>query len=247
MLALIWSVGEKRISRVSSPDHTSNRPNGKQCYYCDGISCFNKLNCLGNEDYCITTKSKNDIFCTLCSKHAPESKSICASVQIYYICLGCLSPIIYDSTLLLALETQMGLPTIVKGCASKFMCDAAPQANQDLMDVSCCQGDLCNTEDDLNNENLATTEVNLWDSEENLSTTEVNLWDSKENLDTKEDNLSYNDKKLKEDNLNDHKEKLHTSERNHLKSERNVRNGAQSITQNLLFLSWPFMSYIIYH
>ncbi|KAA0719756.1 hypothetical protein E1301_Tti022784 [Triplophysa tibetana] len=34
---------------------TSTRPNGKQCYYCDGTSCLNKLDCLGIEDRCITT------------------------------------------------------------------------------------------------------------------------------------------------------------------------------------------------
>ncbi|KAA0719752.1 hypothetical protein E1301_Tti023280 [Triplophysa tibetana] len=38
------------------PDYTSDRPNGKQCYSCDGISCFNKLDCLGTEDHCITAR-----------------------------------------------------------------------------------------------------------------------------------------------------------------------------------------------
>nr|XP_055035414.1 urokinase plasminogen activator surface receptor-like [Misgurnus anguillicaudatus] len=38
------------------PDYNSNRPNGKQCYYCDGKSCLKKLNCLGTEDFCITAK-----------------------------------------------------------------------------------------------------------------------------------------------------------------------------------------------
>nr|XP_055035573.1 urokinase plasminogen activator surface receptor-like [Misgurnus anguillicaudatus] len=33
--------------------HSSNSPNGKQCYYCDEKSCFNKLNCLGDEDNCV--------------------------------------------------------------------------------------------------------------------------------------------------------------------------------------------------
>lgn len=83
--AFIWSVADENIRCVSSTDHTSNGPNGKQCYYCDeNQNCLNKLNCLENEDYCITTKGKDletekkqidDCFhiynskCTICSKH----------------------------------------------------------------------------------------------------------------------------------------------------------------------------------
>nr|XP_055035403.1 urokinase plasminogen activator surface receptor-like [Misgurnus anguillicaudatus] len=42
------------------PDSSSNRPNGKQCYYCDGKSCSNRLNCLGDEDYCVTATLKSE-------------------------------------------------------------------------------------------------------------------------------------------------------------------------------------------
>ncbi|XP_065099898.1 urokinase plasminogen activator surface receptor-like isoform X2 [Paramisgurnus dabryanus] len=42
-----------RCNNNDAPDYGSNSPNGKQCYFCDGKSCFNKLNCLGDEDYCL--------------------------------------------------------------------------------------------------------------------------------------------------------------------------------------------------
>ncbi|XP_065100321.1 urokinase plasminogen activator surface receptor-like [Paramisgurnus dabryanus] len=99
------------------PDYNSYSPNGKQCYYCDDTSCFNKLNCLGSEDSCITAK-------------------VTASQTL-------------------------------KGCITKTICDSASQASQGFKDFSCCQGNLCN--------------------------------------------------------------------------------GAKSITQNLLFLLWPFFFYILIH
>nr|XP_055062605.1 urokinase plasminogen activator surface receptor-like [Misgurnus anguillicaudatus] len=78
-----------------APDYGSNSPNGKQCYYCDGQSCFNKLNCLGDEDYCVTA-------------------------------------------------TQTAESMTLKGCASRSICDAATQGNEDYMSFTCCQGNLCN-------------------------------------------------------------------------------------------------------
>ncbi|XP_056587845.1 urokinase plasminogen activator surface receptor-like [Triplophysa dalaica] len=180
------------------PDYTSDRPNGKQCYSCDGTSCFNKLNCLGTEDHCIT-----------------------------------------------AIETSWGQSTTIKGCASKLMCEA----DQHLMHVSCCQGNLCNTEENLHDseENLDIKEDNLWDSEENHDTKEVHLWDNGEKL-SKKENLSDHEVQLGNgENQSDHKEQAYNSEINHRYSERNLRNSAKSITQTLLFLFGPFLSYIIYH
>ncbi|KAA0719762.1 hypothetical protein E1301_Tti019154 [Triplophysa tibetana] len=194
------------------PDYTSDRPNGKQCYSCDGISCFNKLDCLGTEDHCIT-----------------------------------------------AIKTVWGQSTTVKGCASKLMCEAG----RDLKHVSCCQGNLCNTEENLHDseENLDIKEDNLWDNEENLHPEGDNLWDNVEYHDTKEfhpwdngkklskkENLSDHEAQLgKEENLSDHEVQPYNSERNHRYRERNLRNSAKSITQNLLFLFGTFLSYIIYH
>ncbi|XP_065099907.1 uncharacterized protein [Paramisgurnus dabryanus] len=105
---------------INVPDYISNSGNGKKCYFCDGKSCWNTLNCLGNEDYCI--KATTNI---------------------------------------------TSLPTTVKGCTTKSICDDVSQAPSGFMGLSCCQGDLCN--------------------------------------------------------------------------------GAKSITQNLLFLSWPLFFYILIH
>ncbi|XP_073668668.1 urokinase plasminogen activator surface receptor-like [Paramisgurnus dabryanus] len=58
------------------PDSSSNSPNGKQCYYCnDDTSCFNKLNCLGDEDRCLTeTVTVGSVSVTV---KGCVSKSIC--------------------------------------------------------------------------------------------------------------------------------------------------------------------------
>ncbi|XP_073727610.1 phospholipase A2 inhibitor and Ly6/PLAUR domain-containing protein-like isoform X1 [Misgurnus anguillicaudatus] len=82
---------------INVPDYISNSANGKQCYFCDGKSCLNTLNCLGNEDYCIT-----------------------------------------------ATTNIASLPTTVKGCTTKSLCDDVSQAPPGFMGLSCCQGDLCN-------------------------------------------------------------------------------------------------------
>ncbi|XP_056587460.1 urokinase plasminogen activator surface receptor-like [Triplophysa dalaica] len=80
------------------PDSNTIIPNGKQCYYCDGNNCSNKLKCLGTEDYCIKAKAN------------------------------------FDS-----------LPATVKGCVSKSVCDITSLVPEGYVDVSCCQGDLCNS------------------------------------------------------------------------------------------------------
>ncbi|KAA0719765.1 hypothetical protein E1301_Tti019151 [Triplophysa tibetana] len=79
-------------------DSNSKNPNGKQCYYCNKDSCFNKVNCAGSEDHCIKAKANSE-----------------------------------------------SISMTIKGCASKSMCDALSQGFQEYADVSCCEGNLCNS------------------------------------------------------------------------------------------------------
>ncbi|XP_039675590.1 urokinase plasminogen activator surface receptor-like [Perca fluviatilis] len=39
------------------PPEPQYKPNGKQCYWCNGRTCTNTLNCEGNEDYCISVNT----------------------------------------------------------------------------------------------------------------------------------------------------------------------------------------------
>ncbi|XP_065099900.1 phospholipase A2 inhibitor gamma subunit B-like [Paramisgurnus dabryanus] len=57
-----------------APDSSANSPNGKQCYSCDGLSCTNKLKCIGNEDYCIKA--------TVPAESGPQTLKGCASKSV---------------------------------------------------------------------------------------------------------------------------------------------------------------------
>ncbi|XP_056586597.1 lymphocyte antigen 6B-like [Triplophysa dalaica] len=60
-------------------DTSSNTPNGKQCYYCENDSCFNKLNCLGSEDHCIEVKANSES--TSETLKGCASKTLCDAVS----------------------------------------------------------------------------------------------------------------------------------------------------------------------
>ncbi|XP_048035718.1 urokinase plasminogen activator surface receptor-like isoform X2 [Megalobrama amblycephala] len=83
-----------------APDPSSNIPNGKKCYYCDGQdgqNCTNTVSCSGTEDHCIHL-----------------------------------------------IETFGGRSTVSKGCVSKAMCDTTAPGPHRVLNVTCCEGNLCN-------------------------------------------------------------------------------------------------------
>ncbi|XP_073727616.1 urokinase plasminogen activator surface receptor-like [Misgurnus anguillicaudatus] len=68
-------------------DYSSTTPNGKQCYYCNGITCSNKLNCSGTEDYCIKAQVTSVTALKGCA-----SKSMCnvtTQVTQGYVGISC--------------------------------------------------------------------------------------------------------------------------------------------------------------
>ncbi|XP_070822419.1 ly6/PLAUR domain-containing protein 3-like [Chaetodon trifascialis] len=81
-----------------APEPSTSNPNGKMCYYCDGKDCSGTVNCLGNEDHCISVNVISD-----------------------------------------------GEEKIFKGCASKLLCADPQDRSVTQEEISCCQGDFCNS------------------------------------------------------------------------------------------------------
>ncbi|XP_065100320.1 uncharacterized protein [Paramisgurnus dabryanus] len=90
-----------------APDSSSNSLNGKQCYSCDGLSCFNILNCLGNEDYCI--------------KATVPGGSASQTVK------GCASKSICDAT------SQANAGYMSFSCCKGNLCNGAKSVTQNLL------------------------------------------------------------------------------------------------------------------
>nr|XP_055035399.1 urokinase plasminogen activator surface receptor-like [Misgurnus anguillicaudatus] len=90
-----------------APDYSCNKPNGKQCYYCNDTSCSNKLDCLGNEDYCI--------------KATPTNTSVSQTVK------GCASKSVCDAKAQLTLDYTSFL------CCERNLCNTAKSVTQNLL------------------------------------------------------------------------------------------------------------------
>ncbi|XP_065099894.1 phospholipase A2 inhibitor and Ly6/PLAUR domain-containing protein-like [Paramisgurnus dabryanus] len=92
------------------PVYSSNTPNGKQCYYCDDpTSCLNKLNCSGEDDYCVTVTATNG--------------SLTETVK------GCASKSYCDAVPAL-LEPQMHFKM---SCCQGNLCNGAKSVTQNLL------------------------------------------------------------------------------------------------------------------
>uniref|UniRef100_A0A672HY60 UPAR/Ly6 domain-containing protein n=1 Tax=Salarias fasciatus TaxID=181472 RepID=A0A672HY60_SALFA len=59
-------------------NHPPN-PNGKKCFYCNGIHCTGTLNCLGDEDYCNLINNSGGMKVTL---KGCASQDVCSASNI---------------------------------------------------------------------------------------------------------------------------------------------------------------------
>ncbi|KAF4098895.1 urokinase plasminogen activator surface receptor-like [Onychostoma macrolepis] len=94
-----------------APDPSTNAPNGKSCYYCDGQSCSSKLSCLGTEDRCFNA-----------------TVTIGVQSQVFK---GCVSKSLCDATTTL-------LPGVGSvSCCEGNLCNSAKSVTQSFLFLCC--------------------------------------------------------------------------------------------------------------
>ncbi|RXN31018.1 urokinase plasminogen activator surface receptor-like protein [Labeo rohita] len=116
-----------------APD-PSNVPNGKTCYSCDEKSCSNILSCAGSEDRCLKATDprtdSNGKKCYYCDGKSCSNILSCSGKEDH--CITATGSFVDQSL-------------VVKGCASKSICDATTSVT-DVQTISCCEGNLCNND-----------------------------------------------------------------------------------------------------
>ncbi|KAI2643898.1 Phospholipase A2 inhibitor LNF2 [Labeo rohita] len=75
-----------------APDSSTNTPNGKSCYYCDGQSCSKTVSCSGTEDRCfnatVSTGAQSQVLKGCVSKSFCNATTLISYVQSASCCEG---------------------------------------------------------------------------------------------------------------------------------------------------------------
>ncbi|XP_016424527.1 prostate stem cell antigen-like isoform X1 [Sinocyclocheilus rhinocerous] len=101
-----------------APDPSTNAPNGKTCYYCDGQSCLNTVSCTGSEDRCFNATGEN-----------LEKKDVTIGVQSQ-VFKGCVSKSLCDATTL--------IPSVGSvSCCEGNLCNGAKSVTQSFLFLCC--------------------------------------------------------------------------------------------------------------
>nr|XP_055035401.1 urokinase plasminogen activator surface receptor-like isoform X2 [Misgurnus anguillicaudatus] len=191
-----------RCNSNDAPVYGSNSPNGKQCYYCDGKSCFNKLNCLGDEDYCL--KATGETRFTKQAK-ACDVKQNCVNGSINF------------------------------GLGSTGF------------SMQCCNTDLCNSKDVPDYNSYSPNGKQCYYCDDTSCLNKLNCLGSEDSCITAKVTASQTVKGCITKTICDSASQASQGFKDFTCCQGNLCNGAKSITQNLLFLSWPFFFYILIH
>ncbi|XP_056587855.1 urokinase plasminogen activator surface receptor-like [Triplophysa dalaica] len=155
-------VGEAKTCSVlltACASATVVKPNGTNVVTTQVKSCNSPLNCVngsvnfGIERATISMKCCNTNLCN--TQDVPDSNTIIHNGKQCYYCdanncsnkLKCLGT---EDYCIKAKANNDSLPATVKGCVSKSLCDITSLVPEGYVDISCCQGDLCNSAKSIN-------------------------------------------------------------------------------------------------